>query len=275
MKNRRDASRSLSMMKSGKSHIANTEIADDPYMLDDKAKTKVSDLSKFLSIKHPGRASLGVDQRGSTNTMKALERRNKLKLFKGRTVSVAQSIASETMSNFSFHPEINRSSMWKPKYEDHYDHQKMVTRMHEENKKIMAKKRLMSQEKQRSELEKCTFTPKLFTQKNQTQHRSIDPTELGNRMYDYAEKFKVNLTLTKKKLDQERGQMISFTPKIKKIKGDNKIVRNKNVYLNLYQDHEFRQEMIKQKRMEGRNGEKVKNSSGSFVQSLKLKGKIS
>jgi hypothetical protein len=42
--------------------------------------------------------------------------------------------------------------MWKPKYDDHHDHEQMWKRMHGENKKIQSKKRIMSQEKDRKEL---------------------------------------------------------------------------------------------------------------------------
>lgn len=95
-------------------------------------------------------------------------------------------------------------------------------------------------------------------------------------MYGYAEKFKVNLDLTKQKIEHERGQQINFTPKIEnKSKEMTSSSRGKNVYLNLYQDHEFRKEMIKQKRLLERNGGITVKTSSSFSNTTKIKGKES
>ena len=154
-------------------------------------------------------------------------------------------------SEFSFHPEINRSSQWKPKYDDHHDHKKMWDRMHRENQKIAAKKRMMSREKEANELSKCTFAPKLIKNKTRQprvkKHTSQEAASLGDRLYEYADKHKKSLHLKKQILENERGQEINFTPKVVTTK-QLTINRNKGeVYEDLYNDHKTRTKNIKQK----------------------------
>lgn len=136
MKERKDASISHSMERNRRLQAYNThtEISEDPYMLVEKVTPKGQDLSKFLNKAQDNRTQYEVDQRGSTNTISALAKRNKLHLASKRSSKPWQSVASDTASNFSFHPEINNSMRWKPKYDDHYDHGLMVQRMHAESK---------------------------------------------------------------------------------------------------------------------------------------------
>ena len=84
------------------------------------------------------------------------------------------STSNVNSSNWSFHPEINRNSKWKPKYDDHHDHTKLWQRMHDENRKISSKRRMMSQEKERAEIQQCTFTPKLVSQRQQSMSQTMD-----------------------------------------------------------------------------------------------------
>lgn len=96
---------------------------------------------------------MGADERGNISTITAKKRRrnNLMGSTTGFSYATA-SVATDLMSKFSFHPEINRNSKWKPKYDDHHDHKRLWTRMHDENRKISNKRRLMSQEKERQEM---------------------------------------------------------------------------------------------------------------------------
>lgn len=125
--------------------------------------------------------------------------------------------------------------------------------MHGENEKIKAKKRLMSQEKEIKELSECTFTPHLFTARNKDSHSEIsDSKKHGERMYEYAEKFKTNLRMKKLAYEQERGQELCFAPKTIATKGIT-INRNKGeVYQDLYNDHNMRSVKMKEKVEENR-----------------------
>jgi hypothetical protein len=144
----RESSKSLSMSKAGKIPISRTQ-KEDPYMVDDGV-LKINTPNGYVNINAGIRNSFGLDERGSTCSAAVKRRQN---LINSKAChSVAPSSFSVPSSNFSFHPEINRSSMWKPKYDDHHDHEKMWKRMHGESKKIQSKKRIMSQEKDRKEL---------------------------------------------------------------------------------------------------------------------------
>jgi hypothetical protein len=226
MKELRENSKSLSLSKAGKMPISRTH-KEDPYMVEDEV-LKIDTPNGYVNIKQGVRNTYGLDQRGSTCSA-AVQRRQNLINSKAWH-SVAPSAISVPSSNFSFHPEINRSSMWKPKYDDHHDHKQMWKRMHGENKKIQSKKRIMSQEKDRKELACWTFTPRLVTDKHQefkiTKHSLKDAESLSNRMYDYADKFKSNLKLKKSMIDHERGQQISFTPTILSSKASKKSMEN-------------------------------------------------
>jgi len=286
MQDMREESLTLSTQRVTSRSTKKKNNVDDAYMVTGPKKTKVSDLSKFLTSDHPVRSTLEIDQRGSTHTA-ALDRRNKLKLSNGRHSYATASVASDSRSLWSFHPEINRNSKWKPKYDDHHDHEQLWNRMHDENRKIMVKKRLMSEEKQRSELEQCTFTPKLVTKKNQLENKTIDPEALGDRLYNYAEKLKENLTKKKEYYEQERGHEMSFTPKICTTKAISKNSKsnNRNVFLDLYEgnnssqkynkDHKgSRTGKAKQKTNTNTRSPKTVKNTSSFVKTIYLKGKF-
>lgn len=133
-------------------------------------------------------------------------------------------------SEFSFHPEINRDSKWKPKYNDHHDHVKMWERMHDENMKIQSKKRLLSQEKQLREVEDCTFTPILVArQHGNKSEKPMNVDQLSERMYEYASKFKEKKESIKKKYESESGA--SFTPKINKKNAFSSLKQEKNLVI--------------------------------------------
>jgi hypothetical protein len=137
------------MARAGVISISKTQ-KEDPYMIEEET-VKTLAPNNFVNINAEKRNTFGLDQRGSTNTT-AIQRRQKMLNSRDTNSVAAPSVASICSSHFSFHPEINRSSMWKPKYDDHHDHEKMWKRMHGESKKIETKKRIMSQEKDRQEL---------------------------------------------------------------------------------------------------------------------------
>lgn len=121
--------------------------------------------------------------------------------------------------------------------------------MHQENKVIERKKRIMSADKDRREMEECSFTPKILRKKPKNKLNKIKSEEaasLSERMYGYAEKFKSNLECKKKVLNKERRQQMKFTPKIIQTKTLN-INRDKGeVYEDLYQDHSFREQKVQE-----------------------------
>lgn len=252
MKNKKEASKSLSMEKAGRTFHAKPT-TEDPYMVQETHRTsKVKDLEKKVAASTANRAGFLVDQRGSINTQ-ALDRRKQLVQSRAQRSVGTASIMSHGFSEFSFHPEINHNSKWKPKYDDHHDHKHMFERMHKENSKIQAKKRIMSREKEIRELSECTFTPKMFTHRNKSNQLSVDSKSLGDRMYEYADKFKNNLQKKKLAIEQERGQEICFVPKTNKNK-NSMIERPKGeVYEDLYNDHNMRsmkmQEKVKETRV--------------------------
>ena len=87
--------------------------------------------------------------------------------------------------------------------------------MHDENRKIHAKRRLLSQEKELREIEGCTFTPNLISKQNgNDRDEPLNIEKLSERMYEYASKFKENKEQIKRKYENESGA--SFTPKINK-----------------------------------------------------------
>lgn len=238
MKNQREASKSLSMEKAGKSSYSRSVNPDDPYMTNHPRGVKVADLEKFVSSKATPRATFGLDQRGSINTQAVQRRKHLTNSKKGRSVATA-SVMSHGFSEFSFHPEINRDSKWVPKYDDHHDHERMWARMHNEHRKILAKRRLMSQEKEREELLSIyNSQPK----KIHMAHSSQEVNAVSERMYAYADKHKNKLANKKKTIEQERGQEINFTPKLVTTKGL-EINRTKGeVYDDLYNDYVARKD---------------------------------
>ena len=195
MKKNREISMSLSQSKVNRENSQGLNW-EDPYMVNDSRK--LIDLEKHLNIKSQ-RQAFGIDQRGSVNTLAAM-RRKKLSLSKkGYSLATASVATQRIGSEFSFHPEINRDSKWKPKYDDHHDHVKMWERMHDENRKISALKRLLSQEKQLREVEDCTFTPMLVARQNKNKRdKPLDVQQLSERMYEYASKFKEKKEAIKK-----------------------------------------------------------------------------
>lgn len=64
------------------------------------------------------------------------------------------------------------------------------------------------------------------------------------RLYAYADKFKEKRDKLKEQLDSERGEEIRFTPKLETSKSNKQleiIKERKNVYENLYEDHQKRE----------------------------------
>uniref|UniRef100_A0A7S3JDM4 Uncharacterized protein n=1 Tax=Euplotes harpa TaxID=151035 RepID=A0A7S3JDM4_9SPIT len=197
------------------------------------------------SVKKSRRSAFPSDQRGSVNT-EMRQRRLKNRLLTNRGSVAVSSVYSQARTEFSFHPSINQTSMWKPKYDDHHNHKKMWKRMHQENEKIIRKKRLMSEQKLREELAACTFTPELVTKASkQAKNEPLDVKHLSLRLYQYADKFKHNRELMKEKYDFERGEEIRFTPILESSK-TNKMLQTvrerKNVYDGLYEDYQKREE---------------------------------
>jgi hypothetical protein len=150
--------------------------------------------------------------------------------------------------------------MWVPKYNDHHNHKRMWNRMHQENSKIQAKKRLMSQQKKLEEVAECTFTPKLFTRKkDEKKPDSVDVKHLTFRLYQYADQFKKNKETLKKNIDVERKDDISFHPKLQTARANSKMSAfkdRKNVYDSLYNDYNRKENHIKELK------EKFYNSPG-------------
>jgi hypothetical protein len=249
MKEQKDVSKSLALSKAG-FIPSNKSLDENPYLIEEFQNVKIAELEKLLNRKGRVRSNNGYDQRGSTYSTE-VHRRQKLFKSKDRHSLISASVISDIGSNFSFHPEINRTKMWKPKYDDHDDHEKMWNRMHKENSKIQTKKRIMSREKEMRELSQCTFTPKLVTansrQPKVSKHSSKEAESLGNRMYDYADKFKKNLKEKKSIIEHERGQETYFTPKIVTTKTLNINRSNGEVYEDLYNDNATRKTKIMQK----------------------------
>jgi hypothetical protein len=164
------------------------------------------------------RSAFPPDQRGSVNT-EMRHKRLQNRLLTGRGSLAASSVYSQARTEFSFHPSINQSSKWKPKYDDHHNHKKMWSRMHNENEKIKSKNRLMSHQREQEELSHCTFTPEIFTKpkgsKNELKkHTPQDVKQLSLRLYQYADLFKEKRDQMKTKIDNERGEEMRFTPKL-------------------------------------------------------------
>ena len=66
------------------------------------------------------RSAFPLDQRGSVNT-EMRQHRLKNRLLTNRSSVAASSVYSQARTEFSFHPSINHSSRWKPKYDDHHN----------------------------------------------------------------------------------------------------------------------------------------------------------
>lgn len=92
------------------------------------------------------------NQRGSVNTEIRQNRLRSNLLSRKGSLSVTSSMSRGGQSQFSFHPSINFTSSWKPKYDDHHDHKKMVKRMHREMEVIQAKKRIASEHRKLEEI---------------------------------------------------------------------------------------------------------------------------
>lgn len=197
------------------------------------------------------RGEFPLDQRGSVNTdVRQTRLRNRLLTHRG-SVAV-RSTVSQGRSEFSFHPSINYTTKWKPKYDDHHDHKRMWNRMHDENRKIHSKRRLASEQKKIEEMASCTFTPRLVTQKGKFGKKDpLDVKHLSLRLYQYADIFKEKREKMKDHINTERGEEIRFTPKLETVK-TNKMLEtvneNSNVYDNLYEDYKHREDNKKRLR---------------------------
>jgi hypothetical protein len=199
---------------------------------------KVSELEHFVSSKAKPISSIGVDERGSLQM--SIKRNRRSQQRKGSVASA--SFTSYGLSDFSFHPDINRSTMWRPKYQDHHDHERMFDRMHRENQKIISKKRLMSAEKDRAEMIECTFTPQLVTSKNKQPKNPKNTQIRSARLYQYAEKFERNKALKKIQFDQERSAC--FIPKINHNDFLSFSRKKGEVHEDLYVDYTIREKNI-------------------------------
>lgn len=225
------------------------------------------------------RRDFPIDQRGSVNTEIRQHRlRSNLLSYKG-SVSNRSSLSRGGKSSFSFHPSINYKSQWKPKYDDHHDQKRMVNRMHKESEKIMAKKRLASEQKKLEEMSKCTFKPKLVSKRLDTSAPVVEPTlktpvakptepatvdQLSVRLYQYAEDFKFRKQEKKQKIQEERGQEIRFAPKLETEKFNSdleSLSSRKNVYSGLYEDYVRRTQGKKQAKDQEKKGRKVAKHS--------------
>lgn len=164
------------------------------------------------------RSAFPPDQRGSVNT-EMRHRRLQNRLLTNRGSVAASSVYSLARTEFSFHPSINQSSKWKLKYNDHHNHKKMWSRMHGEDEKIKRKLRMKSHQKETEEMFHCTFTPEIFTRKDnenndQKRHKPAEVKQLSLRLYQYADLFKEKKESLKEKFESERGQEMRFTPKL-------------------------------------------------------------
>ena len=258
---------------------------DDRNQLDLEDGPKLSSRDKLEDLLDTNnrlmmRRTFHHDQRGSVNTeMRQQRLKNRLLTHRGSFAS--SSVYSQARTEFSFHPTINYNSKWKPKYDDHHDHVKMWERMHDENRKIQSKIRLLSQEKNLKEIEGCTFTPKLVArQQYNKSDKPVSITELSQRMYDYASKFKEKKEAIKKKYESESGA--SFTPKINKQKALSCLTEEKYLTIqrtfekiskssNLVYDpkliHFYLDVLNKQK-------DQVTPKYSSFIKTLNIEGKI-
>lgn len=182
------------------------------------------------------------DQRGSVNT-DVRHARLKNRLLVNRNSLSVRSTLSRGRSEFSFHPSINFTSKWKPKYDDHYDHDKMCKRMHKEMEKIQSKRRLASERKKIEEMAECTFNPKLVTKASKASAEPMNVKQLSLRLYSYADKFKENKVKMRSMIENERGGEIRFTPQLEtsRINKQLEVVKErKDVYENLYDDSQRR-----------------------------------
>ena len=129
---------------------------EDKNQMDLEENPKNSSREKLEDLLDPSnkvmmRKTFHHDQRGSVNTeMRQQRLKNRLLTHRGSYAS--SSVYSQARTEFSFHPTINYTAKWKPKYDDHHNHKKMWKRMHAENEKINRKKRLLSEQKLRDEL---------------------------------------------------------------------------------------------------------------------------
>lgn len=118
--------------------------------------------------------------------------------------------------------------------------------MHDENAKINRKKRLMSEQRAINDMAGCTFTPDLVTKKgDKSSDEPLDIKHLSLRLYQYADKFRENKDKSKRKLENERGEEIRFTPLLEtaKVNSEMQIIKDrKNVYENLYEDCQKREQ---------------------------------
>lgn len=242
-----------------------SELEDEEALLD---KGLASSREKYETLyesnaKPNRRSEFPLDQRGSVNTdIRQYRLRSNLLTHRG-SMSVRSSL-SRGRSEFSFHPTINYGSKWKPKYDDHHNHKKMWKRMHKENDKIKAKRRLASEKKKLEEMAPCTFKPDLVAMKKKNNfHRQslktddvqrqetdgpMDVRQLSLRLYEYADKFKENKEKKKLQIDNERGNEIRFTPKLEteKFNSQLEVVKEKrNVYSDLYEDSQRRENTYK------------------------------
>ena len=204
----------------------------------------------YDSVARPMKKS-EFDERGSMHT-DVRQARLRSKMIQNRGSMSVRSAFSSHRSEFSFHPSINYTNKWKPKYDDHHDHRKMWTRMHNENQKIEAKRRLASAKKQMEELRECTFTPKLVTKKSDAKFQPLNTEQLSSRLYSYAERFKDNKDKLKQVLEKERGENTRFTPHLEtsKINKQLEVVKERSstrddVYKNLYEDSKRREDAKK------------------------------
>ena len=176
--------------------------------------------------------------------------KNRLYTSRSRKSKGISSVTRSQRKSFTFHPEINRDNKWIPKYDDHHDHEEMVERMHRESKLIERKRRIMSAEKQREELSYCSFNPKINDHNKNiktTKFTTEESANFGEKMYEYANRFKNKLDIKKEMLEEERGQQINFRPKIVTTK-TLLINREKGeVYEDLYEDHSVRKTKLQEK----------------------------
>ena len=188
------------------------------------------------------RNEFGPDQRGSVNT-DVRHARLKNRMLVNRSALSVRSSLTRGRSEFSFHPSINFTSKWKPKYDDHYDHNKMCKRMHQEMEKIQAKRRMASERKKLEEMAECTFNPKLVTKSSKQSIEPMNVKQLSLRLYAYADKFKVNKERMRSMVENERGGEIRFAPQLETRKKNMQletVKERKDVYENLYEDSQRR-----------------------------------
>lgn len=235
-----DVTRSLAVDKSPfKSENDDHDLSVEKGLLSSRDKNeKLFD----SNAKSRRKQEFGPDQRGSVNT-DVRHARLKNRLLVNRNSLSVRSTLSRGRSEFSFHPSINLTSMWKPKYDDHYNHDKMCKRMHKEMEKIQSKRRLASERQKIEEMVECTFNPKLVTKASKASIEPMNVKQLSLRLYAYADKFKENKKKMRSMIEIERGGEIRFTPQLEtsRINKQLEVVKErKDVYENLYEDSQRR-----------------------------------